>query len=210
MPSWQVSRCGRLAWEISLSSRRTGAGRCGLLPSSRHRRGSCREGRRMCATEASWLARIRSWWQASSDVDAACYAWQSGRSRATIDQVGRRLGRWPRLRDSQEPGGDSSCPATAYAVTPAQAPIGWKQSQQNRPVIEFGPAERLPPHSERSGSFTKVLCLQCRHRAVASDCDSHPKMLYRVTAIYRSVTEADVFSPLTVVFPPLTVIKMQN
>ena len=89
------------------------------------------------------------------------------------------------------------------------APIGWKQSQQNRPVIKFGPAERLPSHSERSGCSTKVLCLQCRHRAMASDCDSHPKMLYRVTAIYRSVTEADVFPPLTVVFPLLTVINAE-
>jgi hypothetical protein len=29
-------------------------------------------------------------------------------------------------------------------------------------------------------------------------CGSHPKMLYRVTAIYRSVTEADVFHLPTV------------
>src|ERR1700723_356716 len=44
-----------------------------------------------------------------------------------IDQGGRRVDRWPRLRDSQEPGGDSSCPATAYAVTPAY----WRQSDGN-------------------------------------------------------------------------------
>jgi hypothetical protein len=35
-------------------------------------------------------------------------------------------------------------------------------------------------------------------RALSYACGSHPKMLYRVAAIYRSVTEADVFHLLTV------------
>ena len=189
MPSWQVSRGGRAPWEISLSSPENCAGRCGPLPSSRHRRGSCREGRPhglpvfdRTGKPFPMLARLVTLRKAAISLTGR---YRSGRATRGSVAASARFARARRRFIVPSDG------LRRYSCL--LAPIGWKQSQQNRPVIKFGPAERLPSHSERSVCFTKVLCLQCRHRAMASDCDSHPKMLYRVTAIYRSVTEADVF-----------------
>src|SRR5713226_22030 len=51
--------CCRTLRTVSLSGWRTGACRCGLLPSCWYRCGGGREGRRVCAPQPAWIAHIR-------------------------------------------------------------------------------------------------------------------------------------------------------
>jgi hypothetical protein len=145
MPSWQVSRGGRAPWEISLSSRRNCAGRCGLLPSSRHRRGSCRR-------QASWLARIRSSWQAISNVDPACYASQSGdladgpvSIRAGDAWIG---GRVCAIRKSQE-----AIHRAQRRLTPLLLPIGANRMET---IAAESASHQVRPCGKTTLAFRKV------------------------------------------------------